>query len=106
MATAFKVPIEDKIAILAFSERYPTYYDLCVADSAYATCCYGATTTFPGMQHSGDINEGIDLLHHITIDKGMSMSHNAHSLFDWDASNALAPVRTSALIPSVCLSRS
>lgn len=31
--------------------------------------CYGARSTFTGMQHSGDINEGTDLLHHIKIDE-------------------------------------
>lgn len=68
--STFKVPIEsDKIAILAVSERYPTYYDLCVADAACKTACYSAITSFTGMVHSGDINKGEDLLHHIKIDE-------------------------------------
>jgi hypothetical protein len=67
-ASTFKVPIEsDKIAIFAVSERYPTYYDLCVADAAYKTSCYNARGSFTGMAHSGDINEGTDLLHHIKL---------------------------------------
>ncbi|KAL5319748.1 hypothetical protein ACEPPN_012804 [Leptodophora sp. 'Broadleaf-Isolate-01'] len=67
-ASTFKVPIEsDKIAILAVSERYPTYYDLCIADAACKTSCYGATHTFPGINHSGDINEGSDLLQHMQV---------------------------------------
>lgn len=67
-ASTFQVPIEsDKIAILAVSERYPTYYDLCVADSACKTTCYSATNTFPGISHSGDKNEGTDLLHYMKI---------------------------------------
>ncbi|KUJ08263.1 uncharacterized protein LY89DRAFT_339205 [Mollisia scopiformis] len=68
--STFKVPIEkDNIAILAVSERYPTYYDLCVANAACKTSCYGARATFSGMAHSGDINEGTDLLHYIKIDQ-------------------------------------
>jgi hypothetical protein len=66
----FKVPIEeDKIAILAVSERYPAYYDLCVADAACHTTCYEpkAKYTFTGMTHSGDINEDHNLLHYIKV---------------------------------------
>ena len=66
----FKVPIEaDKIALLAVSERYPTYYDLCVADAACHTTCYEpkAKYTFTGMTHSGDINEDHNLLHYIKV---------------------------------------
>ncbi|KAH7393397.1 hypothetical protein BKA64DRAFT_755541 [Cadophora sp. MPI-SDFR-AT-0126] len=67
-ASTFQVTIEsDKIAILAVSERYPTYYDLCVADSACKTTCYAATHTFPGINHSGDKNEGTDLLHYMKV---------------------------------------
>ncbi|KAL2068167.1 hypothetical protein VTL71DRAFT_16265 [Oculimacula yallundae] len=67
-ASTFSVPIgANKIAILAVSERYPTYYDLCVADNAQKTCCYGARTTFEGINHSGDINEGSDLLHYMKV---------------------------------------
>ncbi|PVH78664.1 hypothetical protein DL98DRAFT_573077 [Cadophora sp. DSE1049] len=67
-ASTFQVPIEsDKIAILAVSERYPTYYDLCVADSGCKTTCYAAMHTFPGINHSGDKNEGTDLLHYMKI---------------------------------------
>ncbi|KAG4440239.1 hypothetical protein IFR05_004258 [Cadophora sp. M221] len=66
--STFQVPVEpDKIAILAVSERYPTYYDLCVADAGCKTSCYGATNTFPGITHSGDINEGSDLLQHMKV---------------------------------------
>lgn len=70
----FKVPIEeDKIAILAVSERYPTYYDLCVADAACHTTCYEGkakyTFTGNGMTHSGDINEDHNLLHHIKVSR-------------------------------------
>ncbi|PMD54408.1 uncharacterized protein K444DRAFT_646257 [Hyaloscypha bicolor E] len=66
----FKVPIEsDKIAILAVSERYPTYYDLCVADAECKTTCYGSTASLTGMRHSGDINVGNDLLHHIKVNE-------------------------------------
>ncbi|KAF8854905.1 hypothetical protein BDZ45DRAFT_656052 [Acephala macrosclerotiorum] len=68
--STFKVPIESgKIAVLAVSERHPTYYDLCVADAACKTACYSATTSFIGMVHSGDIKQGKDLLHHIKIDE-------------------------------------
>ncbi|KAH7321727.1 hypothetical protein BKA65DRAFT_598853 [Rhexocercosporidium sp. MPI-PUGE-AT-0058] len=67
-ASTFKVPIEsDKIAILAVSERYPTYYDLCVADAACKTSCYGARNSFTGIDHSGDNNESMYLLQHMKI---------------------------------------
>jgi hypothetical protein len=65
--STFKVPIGDRIAILAVSVRYPTYYDLCVASADNETSCYNAQETFRGMSHSGDINESGDLLHHIRI---------------------------------------
>ncbi|CZR66263.1 uncharacterized protein PAC_16164 [Phialocephala subalpina] len=72
-ASIFKVPIEsDKISILAVSERYPTYYDLCVGDAECRTTCYSATTSFVGIAHSGDINEGSDLLHYMKIDERIS----------------------------------
>ncbi len=68
-SSTLKVPVDPtKIAILAVSERYPTYYDLCVADAACNTTCYSATRSFAGMDHSGDINDRSDLLHHIKID--------------------------------------
>ncbi|KAK0116246.1 hypothetical protein ONS95_013271 [Cadophora gregata] len=80
-ASTFEVPIDsDKIAILAVSERYPTYYDLCVADSACKTTCYGATHTFPGINHSGDKNEGTDLLHHMKISEQLQ-SGKAFAVF-------------------------
>lgn len=68
--STFKVPLQAaKISILAVSERYPTYYDLCVADEECKTTCYSSTNTFAGMSHSSDINQGSDLLHHIKIDE-------------------------------------
>jgi hypothetical protein len=68
--STFKVPIEeDKIAILAVSERYPTYYDLCVADAACNTTCYHARASLTGMTHSGDITDGDYLLHCIEVNQ-------------------------------------
>jgi hypothetical protein len=62
----FKVPlINDEIAIFAVSKRAPTYYDLCIADSGHNTSCYAATSTFPGLVHSGDNNSGLFLLQYI-----------------------------------------
>ena len=66
----FKVPIEaDKIALLAVSERYPTYYDLCVADAECNTTCYDARASITGMTHSGDITDGDNLLQCIEVNQ-------------------------------------
>lgn len=66
----FEVPlVSDKISILALSERYPTYYDLCLAEANKKTCCYSATGTFPGITHSGDNNSGNDLLQYVKINE-------------------------------------
>ncbi|KAF4630947.1 hypothetical protein G7Y89_g7187 [Cudoniella acicularis] len=67
-ASTFKVPIvSDQIAVLAVSERTPTYYDFCVADAACNTCCWLARETFPGVTHSGDILHEKDLLDYFRI---------------------------------------
>ena len=67
-AATFKVPLyENEITVFAVSTRVPTYYDLCLADSGHNTCCYSACGSFPGLTHSGDINNGSLLLHHIKI---------------------------------------
>uniref|UniRef100_A0A8H7N1Z6 Uncharacterized protein n=1 Tax=Bionectria ochroleuca TaxID=29856 RepID=A0A8H7N1Z6_BIOOC len=64
-----KVPIASgQIAILAVSERTPTYYDFCFADSSCNTCCWTARNTFSGISHSGDIVNGQDLLDYVRID--------------------------------------
>lgn len=64
----FEVPlVNDSITIFAVSKRAPTYYDLCIADSGHKTSCYSATTTFPGLIHSGDNNNGSFLLQHIKV---------------------------------------
>jgi hypothetical protein len=69
-SSTFKVPIEaDKIAILAVSECYPTYYDLCVADAECHITCYNAPTSFTGMTHSSDINKDDNLLQHIKVNQ-------------------------------------
>ena len=69
-ASTFKIPIvSDQITILAVSERKPTYYDFCLADASCNTCCYNAKNTFPGITHSGDIVNGLDLLHSVTINE-------------------------------------
>ncbi|KXJ87786.1 hypothetical protein Micbo1qcDRAFT_139118, partial [Microdochium bolleyi] len=69
--STFSVPVvPGEMAILAISERRPTYYDLCLADSAGKTSCYhgAAKRTFPGWTHSGDITQGNILLQHIKLD--------------------------------------
>ena len=66
-APTFKVPlVSGEITIFAVSEMIPTFYDLCIADSNYKTICYAARSQFPGLTHSGDVNTGQLLLHHIT----------------------------------------
>ncbi|KAL3459682.1 hypothetical protein BJX64DRAFT_200102 [Aspergillus heterothallicus] len=68
-ASTFKIPIvSGAITIFAVSERTPTYYDFCLADTSCKTCCYSATATFAGIRHSGDINHGQDFLAHIKLD--------------------------------------
>ncbi|KAJ1326191.1 hypothetical protein MN608_07636 [Microdochium nivale] len=69
-AATFSVPVvtgRDNMTILVVSERKPTYYDLCLADSAGNTSCYSARTTFHGFAHSGDIGHDSTLLHHIKL---------------------------------------
>ncbi|KAL4967197.1 uncharacterized protein BDV14DRAFT_170184 [Aspergillus stella-maris] len=69
-ASTFKIPIvSGQITIFAVSERTPTYYDLCFADASYNTCCFNATYTFKGINHSGDITTGQDFLAHVTLDQ-------------------------------------
>ncbi|CAG1991636.1 unnamed protein product [Fusarium graminearum] len=69
-STTFKIPISDnKISILAVSERYPTYYDLCFADEKGSTSCWICSEIIPGLKHSGDRVNGNDVLHYATLDK-------------------------------------
>ncbi|KAF5576137.1 hypothetical protein FPCIR_12766 [Fusarium pseudocircinatum] len=68
-AATFKIPIvSGQITILAVSERTPTYYDFCFADKDCNTCCWLERTTFSGIEHSGDILNGRDLLDYVRID--------------------------------------
>ncbi|OQE06252.1 hypothetical protein PENVUL_c019G02291 [Penicillium vulpinum] len=69
-ASTFEIPIvSGQIMLLAISERKPTYYDFCLADESYNTCCYNTRSTFPGIKHSGDNNSGYDLLQYVKINK-------------------------------------
>ncbi|EKJ71800.1 hypothetical protein FPSE_08068 [Fusarium pseudograminearum CS3096] len=68
-STTFKIPMSDKISILAVSERYPTYYDLCFGDEKGNTSCWCSTSTLPGLSHSGDRTANNDLLQYATLDK-------------------------------------
>lgn len=66
----FKIPIvSDEITILAVSERNPTYWDFCFADESYNACCWLARDTFPGITHSGDIENGSLLLDFVRINR-------------------------------------
>ncbi|CAJ2509356.1 Uu.00g143820.m01.CDS01 [Anthostomella pinea] len=69
--STFSIPIvSGKVTILAVSERYPTYYDFCLADASYNTSCYNAQETLAGVSHSGDIiGASNDLLQYIRINK-------------------------------------
>lgn len=69
-AATFRVPVvSHEVAILAVSERTPTYYDFCFADSSYNTCCFNTTSTFTGLSHSGDVCQGRDFLAYVSMDK-------------------------------------
>jgi hypothetical protein len=69
-ASTFKIPIvSGQITILAVSERTPTYYDFCFADESFNACCWDARYTFPGISHSGDINNGQNLLQYVKINE-------------------------------------
>ncbi|KAF5694481.1 hypothetical protein FDENT_1093 [Fusarium denticulatum] len=68
-AATFKIPVvSGQITILAVSERTPTYYDFCFADNECNACCWLERTTFSGIEHSGDILYGQDLLDYVRID--------------------------------------
>ena len=78
--STFEIPIiDDEIHIFAVSQRTPSYYDLCIADSEQNTSCYSATNTFKGLAHSGDINKGNILLQHIKISS--SLDETARTVF-------------------------
>ncbi|KAL5337393.1 hypothetical protein BJX70DRAFT_369723 [Aspergillus crustosus] len=69
-APTFKIPlVSGQITIFAVSEKTPTYYDFCFADAECNTCCYSERSTFEGIKHSGDINNGEDFLAHVKIYK-------------------------------------
>ncbi|KAJ5433883.1 hypothetical protein N7491_004478 [Penicillium cf. griseofulvum] len=69
-ASTFKIPIvSGQITVLAVSERTPTYYDFCFADASCNTCCWLERNTFPGIEHSGDIYTGNNLLDYVKINK-------------------------------------
>lgn len=54
-SSSFTVPIVNgQIHIFAVSVKKPTFYDLCVGDAAFRTCCFKSSRVFYGMQHSGD----------------------------------------------------
>jgi len=59
--------VSGEIAILAVSERTPTYYDFCIADKDCNVCCWLARDTFPGVTHSGDLLHQRDLLDYVRI---------------------------------------
>ncbi|GKU21814.1 unnamed protein product [Fusarium langsethiae] len=80
-STTFKIPIaSSKISILAVSERYPTYYDLCFGDEKGKTSCWCSTATIAGMTHSGDKTTGDDLLQYATLD-GNTMTEEPICVF-------------------------
>jgi hypothetical protein len=69
-ASTFEVPIvSGEMKISAVSERKPSYWDFCFANRSCNTCCWLARDTFPGITHSGDITNGLDLLDYVEIDK-------------------------------------
>lgn len=77
-SSSFEVPIVDELVhIFAVSVREPSYYDLCVGDSDYNTCCYSTRHTFKGITHSGDCNASNVLLQHIKLTPAMDETPRA-----------------------------
>ncbi|KAK6342947.1 hypothetical protein TWF718_008325 [Orbilia javanica] len=61
-------------SIVVLSVRQPTYYDFCLgkSDGSMVLYCNKTHSSLPGIQHSGDINEGATLLHHIVFQEQMT----------------------------------
>ena len=68
--------MKNEIALLAVSERTPTYFDFCMGDKLSNTCCWAARNTFPGITHSGDILHGNDLLDYIRVNEDLSSEND------------------------------
>ncbi|KAJ5663665.1 hypothetical protein N7507_004396 [Penicillium longicatenatum] len=88
-ASTFKVPIvSGEITIFAVSERKPSYWDFCFTDRSCNTCCWLARDTFPGITHSGDITNGLDLLDYVKIDKNSPHKQRNLCVHIWLAKDA------------------
>ncbi|RVD82590.1 uncharacterized protein DFL_007012 [Arthrobotrys flagrans] len=66
--------VAGEMSIVVLSVRMPTYYDFCLgrSDGSMVLYCNRTHRALPGIQHSGDINEGATLLHHIEFQEGMN----------------------------------
>ncbi|KAK6505660.1 hypothetical protein TWF481_007551 [Arthrobotrys musiformis] len=66
--------VAGEMSIVVLSVRTPTYYDFCLGKSDGSMVLYCNTThhAIPGIKHSGDINEGATLLHHIIFKDEMT----------------------------------
>ncbi|KAK6532859.1 hypothetical protein TWF281_007032 [Arthrobotrys megalospora] len=63
-----------EMSIVVLSVRMPTYYDFCLGKANGDMVLYCNTTHngLSGIKHSGDINEGSTLLHHIVFQEEMN----------------------------------
>ncbi|KAK6504268.1 hypothetical protein TWF506_002470 [Arthrobotrys conoides] len=63
-----------QLSIVVLSVRMPTYYDFCLgkSDGNMVLYCNTTNNALPGIKHSGDINEGTTLLHHIVFEEAMN----------------------------------
>ncbi|KAF3151011.1 hypothetical protein TWF594_008227 [Orbilia oligospora] len=66
--------VAGQMSIVVLSVRMPTYYDFCLgkADGSMVLYCNRTQHSLPGIEHSGDINEGTTLLHHIVFKEEMA----------------------------------
>ncbi|KAJ6257612.1 hypothetical protein Dda_7399 [Drechslerella dactyloides] len=73
--------VPDEKAIIVLSVRQPTYYDFCVGNAAgdVVLYCNATHVGLPGARHSGDINIGNMLLHHVNFSN--ELSENPFGLF-------------------------
>lgn len=100
-SSSFTVPIASgKIHFFAVSVKKPTYYDLCVGDSAFQTCCFRSRNIFRGISHSGDRVAADVLLHYITLDSALDdepravfvSGYRSHALYRYKKHNPLVLV--------------
>ncbi|KAK6540899.1 hypothetical protein TWF694_008283 [Orbilia ellipsospora] len=94
-------PEEPTIVVL--SERNPTFYDFCLGNSNgnMVLFCNTMDGQLPGIRHSGDLNQGNTLLHHVTF--GASTNEEPFALFvSGYSSNALHKYKPQNPAVTIC----